>query len=108
MAPDQPAAIDRLTDGLARGLRHQTLLGATGTGKTAAFALPMIQRLLEEKNGSVSGKVLQVLRYGVVLGKNVLKELVTSPAAALDWTARRYFKPELAVEGVVRGTGKSR
>ena len=35
---DQPLAIERLTDGLARGLRHQTLLGATGTGKTATIA----------------------------------------------------------------------
>jgi excinuclease ABC subunit B len=35
---DQPAAIDRLTDGLAQGLRHQVLLGATGTGKTATLA----------------------------------------------------------------------
>ncbi len=35
---DQPAAIERLTEGLARGLRHQTLLGATGTGKTATLA----------------------------------------------------------------------
>ena len=35
---DQPAAIDRLADGLGRGLRHQTLLGATGTGKTYTIA----------------------------------------------------------------------
>jgi len=35
---DQPQAIDRLADGLGRGLRHQTLLGATGTGKTATLA----------------------------------------------------------------------
>ncbi len=35
---DQPAAIERLTDGLAKGVRHQTLLGATGTGKTATLA----------------------------------------------------------------------
>jgi len=35
---DQPAAIDRLTEGLGRGLRHQTLLGATGTGKTYTIA----------------------------------------------------------------------
>ena len=35
---DQPAAIDRLADGLSKGLRHQTLLGATGTGKTATLA----------------------------------------------------------------------
>ncbi|HEY4753974.1 MAG TPA: DEAD/DEAH box helicase family protein, partial [Candidatus Limnocylindrales bacterium] len=35
---DQPAAIDRLVDGLGRGLRSQTLLGATGTGKTFVMA----------------------------------------------------------------------
>ncbi|HEX9045068.1 MAG TPA: excinuclease ABC subunit UvrB [Candidatus Limnocylindrales bacterium] len=35
---DQPDAIDRLADGLARGLRHQVLLGATGTGKTYTIA----------------------------------------------------------------------
>ena len=31
---DQPDAIERLSEGLARGLRHQTLLGVTGSGKT--------------------------------------------------------------------------
>jgi excinuclease ABC subunit B len=35
---DQPQAIERLSAGLAKGLRHQTLLGATGTGKTASIA----------------------------------------------------------------------
>jgi excinuclease ABC subunit B len=35
---DQPTAIERLTDGVRRGLRHQTLLGATGTGKTFTLA----------------------------------------------------------------------
>ena len=35
---DQPAAIDALADGLLRGERHQTLLGATGTGKTFTIA----------------------------------------------------------------------
>jgi excinuclease ABC subunit B len=35
---DQPQAIERLADGLARGMRHQTLLGATGTGKTFTVA----------------------------------------------------------------------
>src|SRR6476660_8438870 len=35
---DQPAAIERLSAGLANGVRHQTLLGATGTGKTATLA----------------------------------------------------------------------
>ena len=31
---DQPRAIDELTEGLRRGDKYQTLLGATGTGKT--------------------------------------------------------------------------
>ena len=35
---DQPAAIAKLTEGLRRGERHQTLLGATGTGKTFTMA----------------------------------------------------------------------
>ncbi len=35
---DQPQAIERLVEGLQRGDRHQTLLGATGTGKTFVMA----------------------------------------------------------------------
>jgi excinuclease ABC subunit B len=35
---DQPAAIDQLVAGLESGFRHQTLLGATGTGKTYTVA----------------------------------------------------------------------
>jgi excinuclease ABC subunit B len=31
---DQPEAIEKLSEGLARGLRHQVLLGVTGSGKT--------------------------------------------------------------------------
>jgi excinuclease ABC subunit B len=35
---DQPRAIDELSEGVARGDRYQTLLGATGTGKTLTMA----------------------------------------------------------------------
>ncbi len=35
---DQPAAIAQLVDGLQRGDKYQTLLGATGTGKTFTIA----------------------------------------------------------------------
>jgi excinuclease ABC subunit B len=35
---DQPRAIAELTDGLARGDRHQVLLGVTGSGKTFTMA----------------------------------------------------------------------
>ncbi len=35
---DQPEAIRELTEGIEQGLRYQTLLGATGTGKTYTIA----------------------------------------------------------------------
>ncbi len=43
---DQPQAIAQLTDGLRRNLTHQTLLGVTGSGKTAtmAWVVEQVQR----------------------------------------------------------------
>ncbi|MFC6648277.1 MULTISPECIES: excinuclease ABC subunit UvrB [Paenibacillus] len=35
---DQPHAIEELVDGIRQGKKHQTLLGATGTGKTFTIA----------------------------------------------------------------------
>ena len=37
-AGDQPKAIETLTEGLTKGMRHQTLLGVTGSGKTFTAA----------------------------------------------------------------------
>jgi excinuclease ABC subunit B len=37
-AGDQPEAIERLSDGIGRGMRCQTLLGVTGSGKTYTMA----------------------------------------------------------------------
>ncbi|MFA5880919.1 MAG: excinuclease ABC subunit UvrB [Eubacteriales bacterium] len=37
-AGDQPKAIDQLINGITNGLRHQTLLGVTGSGKTFTMA----------------------------------------------------------------------
>jgi excinuclease ABC subunit B len=37
-AGDQPAAIDRLTEGIRQGMKYQTLLGVTGSGKTYTMA----------------------------------------------------------------------
>src|SRR5262249_54552142 len=39
---DQPQAIDKLAAGLQRGDKHQTLLGATGTGKSLAPDEPVL------------------------------------------------------------------
>ena len=43
---DQPQAIDRLSRGVKSGLKHQTLLGVTGSGKTFSMAnvVQQIQR----------------------------------------------------------------
>ncbi len=35
---DQPEAIEKLVEGIRKGMRHQVLLGATGTGKTFTMA----------------------------------------------------------------------
>lgn len=41
---DQPGAIEKLTEGILKGYKYQTLLGATGTGKTYTMA-NVIQRV---------------------------------------------------------------
>ncbi|NLO88114.1 MAG: DEAD/DEAH box helicase family protein, partial [Firmicutes bacterium] len=43
---DQPKAIAQLVDGLNKNLRHQTLLGVTGSGKTFTIAnvIAQVQR----------------------------------------------------------------
>ena len=37
-AGDQPAAIEKLVEGIEDGLSYQTLLGVTGSGKTFTMA----------------------------------------------------------------------
>src|SRR5579863_1766222 len=46
LSGDQPQAVDKLTEGLIRGDKFQTLLGATGTGKTftVAHVIQKVQR----------------------------------------------------------------
>ena len=40
---DQPAAIEKLVKGIKGGLKHQTLLGVTGSGKTFTMANLVMQ-----------------------------------------------------------------
>ncbi|NTW02655.1 MAG: excinuclease ABC subunit UvrB [Oscillochloris sp.] len=72
---DQPQAIEQLVAGLKAGYRHQTLLGATGTGKTAVMAW-----IFE-----------QTQRPTLVLAHN--KTLVSQL-----WAEFRDFLPDAAVE----------
>ncbi|OAN47833.1 excinuclease ABC subunit B, partial [Chloroflexus islandicus] len=72
---DQPQAIEKLVAGLRAGYRHQTLLGATGTGKT--FVMAHI--------------FAQTQRPTLVLAHN--KTLVSQL-----WAEFREFLPDAAVE----------
>ena len=42
---DQPEAISQLVQGIRDGQDHQVLLGATGTGKTFAYGIPLLSRI---------------------------------------------------------------
>jgi excinuclease ABC subunit B len=72
---DQPQAIAGIVEGLADGLRYQTLLGATGTGKTYSMA-----KIIEETQ-----------RPALILAPN---KILTAQLAA----EFREFFPEAAVE----------
>src|SRR5947207_13724121 len=63
---DQPGAIAELSAGLQAGERYQTLLGATGTGKTATMAwiVEQVQRptLLIAHNKTLAAQLCNELR----------------------------------------------
>src|SRR4051795_8849621 len=62
-AGDQPAAIDKLTEGVRAGNRHQTLLGVTGSGKTFTMA-NVIARLNRPALVLSHNKTLAAQLYG--------------------------------------------
>ena len=63
---DQPEAIERLTEGLLRGDRMQTLLGVTGSGKTFTMAnvIARVNRptLILEPNKTLAAQVCEEMR----------------------------------------------
>lgn len=65
-AGDQPKAIEALSDGLNRGERFQTLLGITGSGKSAtvAWTIERVQRptLVIAPNKSLAAQLTNELR----------------------------------------------
>ncbi len=65
-AGDQPAAIDKLAEGIERGDRFQTLLGITGSGKSAtiAWTIEQVQRptLILAPNKSLAAQLAQEMR----------------------------------------------
>ncbi len=65
-AGDQPAAIAKLAEGIERGDRFQTLLGITGSGKSAtiAWTIERVQRptLILAPNKSLAAQLAQEMR----------------------------------------------
>jgi excinuclease ABC subunit B len=63
---DQPRAIQQLIDGTREGLRHQVLLGVTGSGKTFTMAnvIAELQRpaLVVAPNKTLAGQLFQEFR----------------------------------------------
>ena len=84
---DQPTAIAELTDGIERGLRHQVLLGATGTGKTftAAKVIEAVQKptLVMAHNKTLAAQLYQEF-----------KEFFPENAVEYFVSYYDYFQPE--------------
>jgi excinuclease ABC subunit B len=87
---DQPRAIEELTAGLERGDRFQTLLGATGTGKTLTMA-HVIARYGRPTLVMSHNKTLAAQLYGE------LKQLLPRNAVEYFVSYYDYYQPEAYV-----------
>jgi excinuclease ABC subunit B len=86
-AGDQPKAIQGLVDGLKKGMKRQTLLGATGTGKTFTIA-NVIQQMQ---------KPTLVIAHNKTLAAQLAQEFRTFfPDAAVHYFVSYYdyYQPE--------------
>lgn len=89
-AGDQPVAIQKLIDGVNKGARHQTLLGATGTGKTFT-----VSNVVQEIN-----KPTLVMAHNKTLAGQLyseFKEFFPDNAVEYFVSYYDYFQPEAYV-----------
>ncbi|HEY3080871.1 MAG TPA: excinuclease ABC subunit UvrB [Chloroflexota bacterium] len=89
-AGDQPRAIERLVEGLRAGHRFQTLLGATGTGKTYTMAA-VIERVQRPTLVLVPNKTLAAQLYGE------FREFFPRNAVEYFVSFYDYYQPEAYV-----------
>ncbi|HEY3352802.1 MAG TPA: excinuclease ABC subunit UvrB [Polyangia bacterium] len=87
---DQPRAIEQLCEGLARGERHQTLLGITGSGKTFTIA-HVIARLQRPTLILAHNKTLAAQLYGE------FRDLFPDNAVHYFVSYYDYYQPEAYV-----------
>lgn len=86
-AGDQPVAIQQLSDGINQGHRYQTLLGATGTGKTYTVA-SVIARLQRPALILAPNKTLAAQLY------SEFKEFFPNNAVEYFVSYYDYYQPE--------------
>ena len=86
-AGDQPKAIEDLVNGINKGYKHQTLLGATGTGKTFTMA-NVIEKLQKPTLVLAHNKTLAGQLY------SELKELFPENAVEYFVSYYDYYQPE--------------
>ncbi|MDG1232772.1 MAG: excinuclease ABC subunit UvrB [Pseudomonadales bacterium] len=89
-AGDQPAAIEKLLDGIESGLAYQTLLGVTGSGKTFTIA-NVIERLQRPTLIMAPNKTLAAQLYGE------FKEFFPNNAVEYFVSYYDYYQPEAYV-----------
>ena len=87
---DQPEAIRQLVDGLQRGLKHQVLLGATGTGKTFTIA-SIIQQVQRPALIMAHNKTLAAQLYAE------FREFFPENAVSYFVSYYDYYQPEAYV-----------
>jgi excinuclease ABC subunit B len=84
---DQPTAIAALSEGIRAGRRHQTLLGATGTGKTFTMA-----NVIEQV-----GKPTLIISHNKTLAAQLfeeMRELFPDNATSYFVSYYDYYQPE--------------
>ncbi len=87
---DQPEAIRGLVDGVNKGLKHQVLLGATGTGKTFTIA-SVIQQVQKPALIMAHNKTLAAQLYAE------FKEFFPENAVSYFVSYYDYYQPEAYV-----------
>ena len=84
---DQPQAIEKLSEGIFKGINHQVLLGVTGSGKTFTMA-NVVERVQKPTLVIAHNKTLAAQLY------NEFKELFPENAVEYFVSYYDYYQPE--------------
>ena len=87
---DQPQAIEKIAEGVQKGLKFQTLLGVTGSGKTFTMA-NIIEKIQKPTLVIAHNKTLAAQLY------NELKEFFPENAVEYLVSYYDYYQPEAYV-----------